>query len=149
MYGYDWHAPDEGGPSFAYTYLGIDGELSQKSICNAVEYGRSYITMGYEVDITLSDGKNTYGVGDEIKLGRYTLCVKANRCEDYQYDSVLEKIIITGNACEQKSLDLSEGKAECEIYVSEQGYLRIEGIGKTQGEPADVFIASPIYIREV
>lgn len=149
LYGYDWHAPDESGPSFAYTYLGIDGLLSQKSICDAVEYGRSYITMGYEVDIKLSDGKNIYGIGDEIAIGRYSLCVKAKKCEDYQYDSVLEKITVTGNACEQKSLDLTNGKAECEIFVDKKGYLRVEGIGKTQGEDADVFIASPIYIREV
>ena len=65
LYGYDWHAPDEGGPSFAYTYLGIDGILSQESVLQAVEWGRSYITMGYEVDIYL-DG-DYMGVTEEGK----------------------------------------------------------------------------------
>ncbi|MDE5756643.1 MAG: CehA/McbA family metallohydrolase [Clostridia bacterium] len=149
LYGYDWHAPDEGGPSYAYTYLGVNGRLSQKSICDAVEWGRSYITMGYEVDVSLSDGKNTYGIGDEIKVGRYTICIKAKKCEDYQYDSVLEKIVIAGNACDSLTLNLVGGEAKSEIFVGVKGYLRVEGIGKTQGEEADVFIASPIYIREV
>ncbi len=149
LYGYDWHAPDEGGPSYAYTYLGIDGELSQKSICDAVEWGRSYITMGYKIDISLSDGKNTYGIGDEITAGRYRLCVKSEKCKDYPYDVSLEKIIFNGSACAEQTLDIVGSKAESDIIVEDKGYLRVEGIGKTQGEFSDVFIASPIYIREV
>ena len=37
LYGYDWHAPDEGAPCYAYTYLGIDGRLSEQSVMDAVE----------------------------------------------------------------------------------------------------------------
>lgn len=149
LYGYDWHSPDEGGPSYAYTYLGVNGKLSQEGICSAVEYGRSYITMGYEVDVSLTDGEKTYGIGDDINVGRYTLCIRAKKCEDYPYEVRLEKIIIMGNAFEEKSFDFSGSEIRQEIYVGNDGYLRIEGIGKTQGEQADVFIASPIYIREV
>ena len=149
LYGYDWHAPDEGGPSYAYTYLGVDGKLSQSSICKAVEYGRSYITMGYEVDITLKAHDKTYGIGDEIDVGRYTLCVNARKCEDYPYSVELNQIRVTGNACEEMTFDFCGIEIVREIYVGSNGYLRVEGIGKTQGESADVFIASPIYIREV
>lgn len=149
LYGYDWHAPDEGGPSYAYTYLGIDGKLSQDSICSAVEYGRSYITMGYEVYISLTDGAKTYGIGDEINVGRYMLCINAKKCEDYPYDSILERIIVTGNVCEEKTFDFRGSEIKQEIFVGDNGYLRVEGVGKTQGESADVFIASPIYVKEV
>ena len=149
LYGYDWHAPDEGGPSFAYTYLGVDGKLSQDSICTAVEYGRSYITMGYEVDISLTDTEKTYSVGDEIDVGRYTLCINAKKCKDYPYEVELDKIRIMGSACEEKTFDFSGGEIRQEIIFGKEGYLRVEGIGKTQGEVADVFIASPIYIKEV
>ena len=103
--------------------------------------------MGYEVDISLTDGKNTYSIGDEIREGNYTLCVKAKKCQDYPYDTRLEKIVITGNACEKKTVDFSSEGIKEDIFV-EKGYLRVEGIGKTQGEDADVFIASPIYIKE-
>ena len=149
MYGYDWHAPDEGGPSFAYTYLGIDGVLSADSLLQAVEWGRSYITMGYEVEITLDDGNGKYGIGDEVGIGRYLLTVKARKCEGYQYESILTHVNVCGNACENICLDISKGEAKCEIYLQRKGYMRVEGIGKMQDIDCDIFIASPIYAVEV
>lgn len=149
LYGYDWHAPDEGGPSYAYTYLGVDGILSEASVLQAVEWGRSYITMGYEVSILLDDGSKTYGIGDEVGIGRYTLTVKAKKCEDYKYESNLTSINVKGSACDNVSIDISSGEAVCEIYLQRKGYMRIEGVGKMQDKDCDIFIASPIYAAEV
>ncbi len=148
LYGYDWHAPDEGGPSFAYTYLGIDGILSQESVLQAVEWGRSYITMGYEVDIYLDDGTHRYQIGDEVSVGRYKLTVKAIRCGGYQYDSKLQYINVRGSACQELTLDVTDGESICEMYLDKKGYIRIEGVGKMNDKDADVFIASPIYVKE-
>lgn len=149
LYGYDWHSPDEGAPNYAYTYLGIEDELSQQSICQAVEYGRSYITMGYEVSVELEKDGKIYGIGDTVSLGAYKLTVKVKRCKDYPYDTRLEKIKLTGNVCKERIFDVADGEAQSEIYIDKTGYLRLEGLGKTDGKESDIFIASPIYIEEV
>ena len=58
---------------------------------DAVEAGRSYITMGYEVEVLLWDGLKTYGIGDTLATGEYTLNVKCRKAKDYPYESNLEK----------------------------------------------------------
>ncbi|MDE5991346.1 MAG: CehA/McbA family metallohydrolase [Clostridia bacterium] len=148
LYGYDWHSPDEGAPSYAYTYLGIDGVLSQESILRAVEEGRSYITMGYSVDLSLTDGIRTYGIGDSIDRGSYTLAIKCSKQKDYPFESVLEKVAICSNVEEEIRLDCADGEIKtCRIEVKNKGYLRFEGRGSVQGIKSDVFITSPIYIK--
>ena len=109
---------------------------------------RSYITMGYEVDIYLDDGTHRYQIGDEVSVGRYKLTVKAKRCGGYQYDSKLQYINVRGSACQELTLDVTDGEAICEIYLDKKGYIRIEGVGKMNDKDADVFIASPIYVKE-
>ncbi len=148
LYGYDWHAPDVGAPSYAYTYLGIDGVLSQRSVCDAVEWGRSYITMGYEISVELIGADGVFGIGDEIAAGMYTLKVRAEKCADYPYDSVLKKIVVKGNVCAEMQIDFDGKEITREIFIERDGYLRIEGTGSTQGKESDVFIASPIYIKD-
>ena len=149
LYGYDWHAPDEGAPSYAYTYLGIDGRLSQQSIVQAVKDGRSYITMGYAVELTLRDGEKTYGIGDCIDKGVYTLSIKCVRQNDYPYQSELQKVAVYSDKGKVMQFDCVNGEEKiCSIEVKDMGYLRFEGIGEVQGVQSDVFITSPIYIKE-
>ncbi|MDE6189299.1 MAG: CehA/McbA family metallohydrolase [Clostridia bacterium] len=149
LYGYDWHSPDEGAPCYAYTYLGIDGRLTQDSVIAAVDCGRSYITMGYGVELTLSDGINTYTIGDCVETGRYKLSVKCERLADYPYKSELQKIVILSDIMQEAEFEYKEGATvEYTAVANKKGYIRVEGMGKVEGETSDVFIASPIYIKE-
>ncbi|MDE5616830.1 MAG: CehA/McbA family metallohydrolase [Clostridia bacterium] len=149
LYGYDWHSPDEGAPCYAYTYLGIDGALSEQSVMDAVESGKSYITMGYEIQMTLSDGIRTYGIGDTVTIGTYTLKVKCEKAKDYPYKSELKQITVYFADGSEVAFTCSEGKEITEkIEVKNKGYLRLEGKGSVEGKDSDVFIASPIYVKE-
>lgn len=149
LYGYDWHSPDEGAPSYAYTYLGIDGKLSKESVIKAVKEGRSYITMGYAVELSLSDGVNSYGIGDSIDNGVYTLTIKCQRQKDYPFESVLQKVAVCSNGEDEWQFDCSNGETVIrQIQVKNKGYLRFEGRGIVDGVQSDVFITSPIYIKE-
>lgn len=151
LYGYDWHAPDEGGPSYAYTYLGIDGILDRESVVQAVENGRTYITMGWEADVELSDGENTYGIGDTLAPGRYFLNISYKKAADYPFESKLESFTVTGSAVEDCHFACAgdEGAINEEIYIAKEGYIRIEGTGFTQGQCADVLLTSPVYVKEI
>ena len=151
MYGYDWHSPDEGGPSYAYTYLGIDGILDKDSIVKAVECGRTYITMGWEINVELCDGENSYGIGDILPIGRYRLKISYNKASDYPFDSKLESLSVKGNSCEEYHFACAGGKGEIkeEIYLAKEGYMRIEGTGFTEGKYADVLLTSPVYVKEI
>lgn len=150
MYGYDWHSPDVGGPSFAYTYLGIDGELSEQSILDAVENCRSYITMGYEIEVSLSDGDKVYTLGQTIKAGNYDISIKYKKISDYPFESKLQNILITGNSCKDIEFCLceSQGEIKTNIYLSKKGYVRIEGRGVCDRREGDIFITSPIFVEE-
>ena len=150
LYGYDWHSPDEGGPSYAYTYLGIDGRLTPDAVLQAVECGRTYITMGWEADISLSDGEHSYGIGDTVSPGRYTIKISCAKAPDYPFDSKLESFTVTGNACGEYHFACAGDKGEIkeEIYLAKEGYMRIEGTGITEGKYADVLLTSPVYVKE-
>ncbi len=150
LYGYDWHAPDEGGPCYAYTYLGIDGVLSQDSIVDAVKRGRTYVTMGYCVEVSLERDGQIYTVGEDICSGIYKVRIMCDKTADYPFDSVLESIVITGNVCEETvcRYDGKETVFDVEVNAADDGYLRIEGRGKVQGKLSDIFITSPIYVKE-
>lgn len=151
LYGYDWHAPDEGGPIYAYTYLGIYGKLSEQSIMNAVEYGRTCISMGYKVEVSLHREDKTYTLGDEIGFGNYSLRIKYEKQSDYPYDVQLDKIAVLGNAIKECDFvcDGQSGEVIHDIYITQKGYFRIEGLGLTQGEKSDIFLTSPVYVKEI
>ena len=42
----------------------------------------------------------------------------------------------------------SETVFNVDVNAADNGYLRIEGRGKVQGKLSDIFIASPIYVKE-
>lgn len=151
LYGYDWHAPDEGGPSYAYTYLGIDGVLDKESILQAVEDGRTYITMGWEIEVVLTDGEKNYSIGDTVAPGRYKVSLSYKKAEDYPFESKLETLTLTGNACKGYHFACAgdEGTIEEEIYIAKEGYIRAEGTGFTEGKYADVLLTSPVYVKEI
>lgn len=150
VYGYDWHSPDVDGPSFAYTYLGIDGELSQESILDAVENCRTYITMGYGVEVELCDGEKKYTLGQTLAAGSYSIAIRYRKLVDYPYKSKLVKIYIEGNACKEYVFDCEgdEGEIKSNIYLNKSGYIRAEGRGIFEGQEADIFIASPVFVKE-
>lgn len=152
MYGYDWHEPDEGGPSYAYTYLGVDGILSQQSIMDAVENCRTYITMGYEIKVVLSDDDGKYTLGQTVKTGGYGITIEYKKAEDYPFEVSLTEIAVTGNACKDYVFDCKQspdkGRIEDRIYLHKDGYIRIEAKGFCQGREGDILLTSPVFVKE-
>ena len=148
VYGYDWHAPDEGGPAFAYTYVGVEGDLTKESIFDAIKKNHTYITMGVEIDAYVEkDGKH-YDLGDEIPNGNAKLSITGKVADDY---AKLYKVEIKGikifkdskmylaKKWEGKTLDL-DIELDCKN-------VRLEVYGKVNNEDADIAILAPLYIK--
>ena len=84
VYGYDWHTPDEDGPAFAYTYVGMDGELNQENLMQAIKDGHTYMSMGVEINAKVIQNGKEYFPGDSIEKGEATIELSAQIVEEYQ-----------------------------------------------------------------
>lgn len=113
VYGYDWHCEDDLHvvPPFAYTYINCNS-LSVEDITLAVKCRHTYITMGVELDLTLTpsltdnrsathdvpltvksnatvenvkncDNTICYSIGDNICCGNYSLNIATQLSSDY------------------------------------------------------------------
>ncbi len=149
VYGYDWHAPDEGGPAYAYTYVGVDGDLNRDSLFDAIKKNRTYITMGVNVETYIEKGKDRFGIGDEVPQGNAKLCIKASLFEDYKKLYKVEigglRIYKDGKMFLAKKWDGSELTLDIELNCKN---VRLEIYGEVNNEDADIAILAPYYIKQ-
>jgi hypothetical protein len=74
--GRDWHGVNKAEDALlTATYLGLEnGEISARTVRDALKKGRSFVTLGPRVEFSLSaaDGR-CFGIGEEIPPGRCRL----------------------------------------------------------------------------
>lgn len=143
VYGYDWHCPDEGCPPYSATYLGAEGELTARKMVEAVKAGRTYISSGVELEISLTAGGRKYELSEVITENEVELSVKAVLNPDYakEYDVEINAITVTGSALDIKA----DGS---ELYYSgktDKGYFYIKVSGRINGENTELALTSPYY----
>lgn len=148
VYGYDWHNPDEGGPAYAYTYVGIDGELTQENILNAIRNNHTYITMGVEVEAYITKDKKHYELGDTVSSGKAKLSLSAKVIEEYSNEYKVEikgvRIYKDGKMFLAKKWSGEALDLDIELNCKN---VRLEVYGKVDNEDADIAILAPLYIE--
>ena len=146
LYGYDWHEPDLTPPIYAHTYLGCR-ELNPKSIIEAVKEGRTYVSTGLRLSVTLTVQGENYTVGDTARRGVGKLKLQVE-CDDnyYHVDGVeINEIKIIGDDWVLvEPCDNSGGEWE----VNARGkFLRVELVGSVNGQQGLVAVTSPIWLE--
>lgn len=146
LYGYDWHEPDFTPPIYAHTYLGC-GEITPKSIVKAVKEGRTYVSTGLRLLLTLTVLGRTYTVGDRAEQGKGKLQLSITPDDNYYHvDGVdITEIKIIGDDWELSApCDKSGGEWE----VNARGkFLRVELVGSVNGQEGLVAVTSPIWLE--
>ena len=147
VYGYDWHAPDEDGPAYAQTYVGIEGELNPENILQAIRDRHTYISMGVNIDAKIIQDGNEYYFGDELAKGNANICLKAHVSSDYlkKFDVEIKglRIYKNGKMFLAKKWEGEEIDIPIELNCKN---VRIELYGAVEGKDCDIAILSPIYI---
>ena len=147
VYGYDWHAPDEDGPAYAHTYVGMDGELNPENILQAIRDRHTYISMGVNIDAKIIQDGNEYYFGDELAKGNANICLKAHVSSDYLKKFNVEikglRIYKNGKMFLAKKWEGEEIDIPIELNCKN---VRIELYGAVEGKDCDIAILSPIYI---
>ena len=148
VYGYDWHTPDEDGPAFAYTYIGMDGELNQDNLMQAIKDGHTYMSMGVVIDAKVIQNGKEYFPGDSIEKGDATIELSAQIAEDYakQYDVEIRglRVYKDGKMFLAKKWSGEEIKLDIEFNCKN---VRIELYGIVDGQDCDLAIMSPVYTK--
>ena len=147
VYGYDWHAPDEDGPAYAYTYVGMEDEISQEGILDAIRANHTYITMGVNVEASVFVDDKEYFFGDTIKAKKATIKMNAHVSSDYKkrFDVEIKGLRIYKNG--KMFLAKKWEGEDIEIPVDlDCKNLRIELYGAVEGKDCDLAILSPLYI---
>ena len=149
VYGYDWHNPDDGGPAYAYTYVGVEGELTKDSLFKAIKHSHTYITMGVNLDVYFKVGTQMHIVGDVVKGDEATLYMEGTICEDYAKMFEVEikgiRIFKDGKLFLAKKWEGKELEIPLELNCKN---LRLEVYGKVDNEDADLAILAPLYIEK-
>ncbi len=149
VYGYDWHTKDEDGPAYAYTYVGIDGDIKAESVLQAIRDGHTYVTMGVNVKAEIQKGDETYYFGDVIKKGKAKIKLNTHVSSDYKKRFNVEvkgvKVYKDGKMFVAKKL---EGE-NMDININLDCHnVIVELYGALDGQDCDLAILSPIYIKE-
>ncbi len=146
LYGYDWHEPDLTPPIYAHTYLGCR-ELNPKSIIEAVKEGRTYVSTGLRLSLTLTVQGDNYTVGDRAEQGKGKLRLSITPDDNYYHvDGVeINEIKIIGEDWVLSApCDMSGGEWE----VNARGkFLRVELVGGVNGQQGLVAVTSPIWLE--
>jgi hypothetical protein len=146
-YGYDWHRPDEGCPPYAATYVGVEGELNEQNLVAALKARRTYVSLGVELYAELKSGGKTYGIGDDVPIGNVEISVKAYLNQYYSalYTVKIEKIRLVGTAA---SFEVSGDKISVSLPLK-RGHVRIEVLGRVNGEYGEIAVTSPFFAEEL
>ena len=149
VYGYDWHEPDEDGPAYAYTYVGLDDELplTPENILQAIRDRHTYLAMGVNVVASILVDDKEFFFGDEILAKQATIKLQAHVSSDYKkrFDVEVKGLRIYKNG--KMFLAKKWEGEEIEIPVDlDCKNLRVELYGAVDGNDCDIAILSPIYI---
>jgi hypothetical protein len=152
--GWDWHRPEQDPPLPPATWLGLrDGRIDTAAVREALEAGRSFVTLGPFAGLSLS-GENgqSYGLGETAGAGNYRLniVVDENRRRKIwaPFGIALKTIRLVQGGAVLESLPYKRGSPSLTADLRlRPGWLRLEGYGDYMGaEDKLLFFSSPVYI---
>lgn len=152
--GWDWHGPEKEAPLPPATWLGLrDGRINTAAVREALEGGRSFVTLGPFAGLSLAgeNGQNR-GLGETVRAGNYRLNITVDESRrrkiwaPFGIATKTIRLVQGGNVIE--SLPYSPGRAIPTLDLRlRPGWLRLEGYGDCVGaEDKLLFFSSPVYI---
>lgn len=150
--GRDWHGPDRAGevPLLTATYLGIEGPVTAENALEAIRAGRTYVTMGPTLDVTLRQGDRQLGLGETAQAGPGELTIATGmeeRREIWGRHEIEPSVLrLTANGAVAAEVPFSEGAMTLPIDLK-PGWLRVELLGTwAQGGKGMLALTSPLYV---
>lgn len=145
--GRDWHVKSKDDDTVPINMLGIDGEINEKNILNAIRNANTYITYGpiftYNFEnIELGNDISKCEFSGEISIlnGNFknTAYINANPQKIVIYNN--NERIFEKDICYEDKIDF--------IINPKKGYLRFEVLGELKGkENIRLVTTSPIFIK--
>ncbi len=149
--GRDWHRADIERVHIVSTYLGIEGnKITTQTATDAIRNGRTYVTSGPTLNISLTKNGNEYIIGDTVPCGEASISVEINensRREIWDGFNIKPKTIkLTVNGKNFNTLKYNNTVASFNEELP-KGWLRIEVYGDYL-DMNNVLLAfsSPIYL---
>lgn len=152
--GRDWHAPDHEPHLLTATYLGLsDGAVMQQTALEALHAGRTYVTLGPTINLSLEQGSAVCGLGETARSGKGILHVTVGQTErralweiwDIKVKTI--RLIINGETAAELPYT---GETAAFDRVFPAGWLRIELRGSHKrgtGDEELIAMTSPIYVE--
>jgi hypothetical protein len=153
--GWDWHNLKEHNPPLPpATWLGLrDGRIDKVTVREALEGGRSFVTLGPFAELSLEGEKGqSYGLGDTAGPGNYRLSLKVDENRRRKiwapFGIATKTIRLVHNGTPIASLPSGPDQAILTADLKlQEGWLRMEGYGDCMGAKDKLlFFSSPVYI---
>ena len=148
--GRDWHW-EKKKQHAAATYIGLeDGVVSAASVRDAFRNGRTYLTCGPRMDISVRQGNGLYTIGQMIREERCSLNVRLDRNERRnvweEFGIIPREFRIVMNDERVCSADCTDGDDFSFAFTPEKGWFRLEMYGDALGETGkQIGLTSPFY----
>ncbi len=148
--GRDWHW-EKKKQHAAATYIGLeDGIVSARTVRDAFRNGRTYLTCGPRMDITLRQGDAAYEIGQTVAPGGCRLAVSLDRNERRkawdEFGIIPRELRIVMNGEAVCSADCLNGDDFSFDFTAQKGWFRLEMYGDALGENGkQLGLSSPFY----
>jgi hypothetical protein len=152
--GWDWHGPEKERPLPPATWLGLrDGRIDTAAVREALEEGRSFVTLGpfAGVSLTGEDGQSR-GLGETLRAGNYRLSLELDENRrrkiwaPFGIAAKTIRLVQGGTVIESLSCGPGQTSLTADLRLL-PGWLRLEGYGDCMGaEDKLLFFSSPFYI---
>lgn len=154
----DWHSPDDPRhiPVLTATWLGIEGPVSEQGALEAVQNGRTFVSLGPSVHMKARQQNRTFELGSTISTGPAAMVLRlpqdkprtitqVNECEPQKLCLVMNGKTIAEKDVSEQVLTGSEFAIP---FTAESGWVRAELFGRYRKDREGILaITSPIYIR--
>ncbi len=145
-FGRDWHRTKGNKLIGACTCLLIEGEITAEKMKEAIEKGRTQITLGIIMDIKSDEGQT---VGDSIKSGKRTFTVNLDKSRAELFGDEYTLSAETLRVITKDGEAIYEGDAEAStvtLELKENSYYIFELWGNVNGEENRLLsFCAPIY----
>ena len=152
--GRDWHFPDKPGapvPLLTATYLGIDGALTVDAALDALRAGRTFLTLGPVLGVSLRQGGASFGISETAAAGDAELAVEIDetpRREIWGAHGIAAKtvrLVVNGETADEQPFT---GAPVRFTRAFPKGWLRAEVYGDCDGKENQLLaLTSPIYFE--
>jgi hypothetical protein len=152
--GRDWHGPDAPGrpPVLTATYLGIEGAVTEAHALQAIRAGRTYVTLGPTLELSLRQGEQTLSLGQTAAPGpaevQLSVGLRERRALWACHGIQPEYLRLVSNGRVLADLPCAgEGTVSASLSL-EEGWLRAELHGRDETRSQLLLaLTSPVYIR--